>query len=1232
MVLRILQWNLNGYLNNYNELKILNNEKSPHIIALQETHLKANPPTSCIPKNFDFYSKNCSSDFAKNGVALLISKNIPHKLVSVSSEFDVVGIEINANITFIILNIYIPPSKSFTLSDLTNILSDINKPVLLLGDLNAWSPQWGSSKFNKRGRTISTFMSDNDLLLLNNKEPTHFSTHNTFTNVDISLCSPSLFTFSSWNVSKTLNGSDHFQIYITLFDTLNVNFKKRTVFKTDVANWDKFQILGSKYVNFDIESNNINHIAARFHRGLIQSANESMPKSSGNFKKKPICWWNPHINNLREQKKEKWKKYKSTGCILLLMEYKRANALFKRETKIAKRTSFVEYTKDINPSTSAKILWHKVKALNSIYQPTTIKYLNSSNNEVIDHPVGIANTLGEVWSNYSNDSNFSNSYINNKNDVINTIFDCNCTSTRAKLIEKPITLIELQSCLNTLKGKTPGSDQINYPMLKNLATNEKVKLCTLYNKIFESGIIPHQWKKATVIPIRKPNKPINSILGYRPISLLSCISKVLEKLIARRLAWVLTHDNRLSTNQTAYKADSGTLDALLVLDDYISNCISTKNHISIISIDAEKAFDRVGVHSVIHQLQQWKFGPKILNYVKSFLINRSFCVRLNNYHSKTFRLENGIPQGSPLSVVLFLIAFNKLSVIINEHKYFQHIIYADDLYIYSTVKNNIIFNDKFNELFCIILEWCQYSGVKISKEKSKHLHICKKINCSNVTINVNSYLLENVNDLRILGLIFDKKYLWTPHINHLSKSLQNRINIITCLSKLNLEPNTKSLLDITNATILSKIDYGLTIYGFTSKRNLSMLKTIYHTAIRRSLGAFRTSPIKNILAEAGVLSIEDRRDLLTGHIIRKISNPKKSKLLEITKKKLKRKRTPKKQSALDKSIDFAKTHHIVLENTPIKKQNNPPWNIRETSLVLNLSTLKKDETNPEIFLAEFQSIVAAHTNYLLIFTDGSKSQHGTGFSIVVQQRHQSNFTQTYLLPQYASVFTAEAEAILTACNYAVSVKMKTLICSDSLSSLTAIENVNCNNPTICIIRDILINNKNIKIIWIPSHIGIRGNEEADQAAKSISTYPLRTLPFFNKKDIKNEVNSIIKTKTLEEWTSYTHIYKTFNPDKSQINFPTTVSRRETIVYTRFRLGHTRLTHKFLFDPTSATDCIFCLNETMSVHHLIQDCPIVFSACLNICTKSPLELLKNNSEENIKNFAKLLRKLNIFFEV
>jgi len=133
--------------------------------------------------------------------------------------------------------------------------------------------------------------------------------------------------------------------------------------------------------------------------------------------------------------------------------------------------------------------------------------------------------------------------------------------------------------------------------------------------------------------------------------------------------------------------------------------LSTRSHLSIISLDFEKAYDKIGIHAIIDELQRWKIGPKLLNFVKNFLTNRKIKVKVSNSFSEDRPLYNGIPQGSPLSVILFLISFNKLCRTIEVHRGFRFFSYADDFTILKKIHKNVN-TMSINSLFTDILSWC----------------------------------------------------------------------------------------------------------------------------------------------------------------------------------------------------------------------------------------------------------------------------------------------------------------------------------------------------------------------------------------------------------------------------------------------------------------------------------------------------------------------------------------------
>lgn len=241
--------------------------------------------------------------------------------------------------------------------------------------------------------------------------------------------------------------------------------------------------------------------------------------------------------------------------------------------------------------------------------------------------------------------------------------------------------------------------------------------------------IIQQYKNSIVVPVLKKWSDKSLIKSYRPISLNSCLWKVLDRIVANRLWWFVQSNNLLDSRQFGFRKGKSTIDPLLYIDSQITTSLSRRKHISIISLDFERAFDRIGIHAVIDQLSSWKMGPHIVNYIKNFMTNRKIIVRLGNCYSSPHPLYNGIPQGSPLSVILFLIAYNKLCNIISFHKEIDFIAYADDfnLFIKSDKRKNPVID--LNRLFCDIENWSSISGAILSTSKCKYIHVWRKQNC-----------------------------------------------------------------------------------------------------------------------------------------------------------------------------------------------------------------------------------------------------------------------------------------------------------------------------------------------------------------------------------------------------------------------------------------------------------------------------------------------------------------------
>lgn len=1199
----ILQWNVNGYFRRLEYIKLLVSRVNPTCICLQETNLSNN--CGSLQGYQGFFRNRTSGNRASGGVAIFVKPHTIAEEIQLTTNIEAIAIKVKVPLSLTICNVYLPNSQQLNLHDLNLLIRQLPIPFILLGDFNSHHFYWGSQKSDTRGRIIAQWIDDNDnMILLNNGQPTHFDSNTGRTSIiDLAVASQSIVSYFDWNAIDELYDSDHFPILIRS-RTSDLDYVKcPKKWKFDKANWETFQEEINKNINklpslSELNNYSINNIVENFTNLILESADKSIPKTSEIIRKNNLPWWNEECKKAVKDYKKAFRKFKKQAHnldnnITYKIDYKKKRSLCRRILKETKKKYWENWVSSITPKTPINDMWKKIHCLDKNKKRINTITLEKENGSFVTSPAEVSDLLAKTFSSNSSCNNYDKNFITYKNSQ-ELLFNFN-TADNKNPINSEIYLHELLAVLSNVGNTSPGPDNLPNTIIKNLPYSGIQYLLQIYNHIWTKQVFPDNWREAVVIPILKPGKIPTSTLSYRPISLTCNLCKILEKIISKRLRWYLESNNYLSQYQYGFRQYRSTYDHLINLESEILDNFVNDNYTIIIALDIEKAYEMVWNQRILKLLNDMGIKGNMLAFIRNFLRDRKIRVRLNEILSDPQMLDNGLPQGSVVSVVLFLIAINDvLSCLIRPVKGF---LFADDLTIICSGRSLEPIIKLLQNVLNRLQEWAMKTGFKFSKTKTEFIIVSKKRNKTrNINLTLNGSNIKEVKNLKILGLTFDKKMTWIDHINNLKSECHKRLNILKVLSSKKWGADRKCLLQAHQSIVKQKIDYGSIIYDSAQKRTLQSLEAIHNQGLRLSIGAFKTSPVKSILAEAEDMPLEFRRkELVIMFSMKILSRPQsptynyyvKSSILD-TQYELKPKLIQPFRIRAAKYLN-----ELNIDVPPIYKETiSPlkPWDKHDLPVNFELSKYQKEHTPQYIYKNLFHELNNKYTDHIKIYTDGSVMNEKSGCAVVFDSE-----IYRYRLREYFSVFSCEATAILEALKIVKnsSIKQKYIIYTDSKSCLTAIVNDTNNTPVIKEIKLLIItlieHKYNLQLIWIPSHQGITGNDKADLEAKnatneSIICDSISSSIF----DLRKHVRYKIKNLWNHNWkinnTSKLLLVRDEIFDKSPISF---ACRNDQTVITRLRIGHTNLTHIHLITKQNVNKCK-CGAE-LSVSHLLIEC-------------------------------------------
>jgi hypothetical protein len=220
----------------------------------------------------------------------------------------------------------------------------------------------------------------------------------------------------------------------------------------------------------------------------------------------------------------------------------------------------------------------------------------------------------------------------------------------------------MDNALKNLKPSAMGADLVHNNMLDRLDSTNRSNLLVLFNRMYASGFVPASWKEATVIPLLKPNKDHQKRESYRAISLLSCLSKIFERLVNSRLSWHLETKNLLLNFQSGFRKGRSTVDNLVDLEQRIKMNMNNKMRTYAVFLDMSRAFDKVWIPGLLRKIAKLGIDGKLLGWLKQFLLGRTFRVRIGDLLSDARQLLTGshkVPSSVPFCLTLCFSIFQQ---------------------------------------------------------------------------------------------------------------------------------------------------------------------------------------------------------------------------------------------------------------------------------------------------------------------------------------------------------------------------------------------------------------------------------------------------------------------------------------------------------------------------------------------------------------------------------------------
>jgi endonuclease/exonuclease/phosphatase family metal-dependent hydrolase len=456
------------------------------------------------------------------------------------------------------------------------------------------------------------------------------------------------------------------------------------------------------------------------------------------------------------------------------------------------------------------------------------------------------------------------------NDLIKLQEFCKTKNVKTILEIPFITVNEVfQALMHMKQTNTRGLDGLDGKILKIAAPYIADSLTYIYNMCIDKSYIPKLFKQAKVIPLHKSGDTSNPS-NYRPISILSNLSKPLEKHINKHLNAHLDNNQLLHCSQSGFRANHSCHTALTSLTEQWLNSINDNKFCGALFVDFAKAFDVIDHDLLLKKLRYYSISENTILLLKSFLIDREQTVFINKLKSNPQLIKYGVPQGSVLGPLLFSIYINDLPLHITD----KCEMFADDTTLHSSAVDVDSLSVSLQRSADELQNWSEHNHMALNAKKTEVMLITTRQKRQNLKasfpkIKISNQNLEEVSHHKVLGVIIDNNLSWSNHIQHLCKKVSKKTYQLSRMKHFLNEHARKIFF---TAHIQSAIDYASTLWDAASGNIMKPLNSLHRRAIKSVL--LKSKIDHTDYKQLGILPLNQRLQLNKLLFVHKVINKK----------------------------------------------------------------------------------------------------------------------------------------------------------------------------------------------------------------------------------------------------------------------------------------------------------------------------------------------------------------------